>query len=202
MRLDDKIYAVKRVQFKDKENRVLKEVKSLSKLDSNFVVKYYNSWTEGKHLYIQMEYCPQTLADVLKDKERAFGRQSPDESMTVFEYFMSCELFRELLQCLEYLHNQNPKVIHRDLKPSNILISRTITNNTFIKLGDFGLATEHHRPSNSHTRGAGTPDYMAPEVHLYNTYDCRADVYSLSLPNGPPVIKYWKRLASGQSIMT
>ncbi|CAG2113380.1 unnamed protein product, partial [Medioppia subpectinata] len=66
-RLDDKIYAVKRVQFG--------EVKNLVKLDSDFVVKYYNSWLEFNHLFIQMEFCSQNLKSVLKDKPIVFERQ-------------------------------------------------------------------------------------------------------------------------------
>ncbi|CAG2111910.1 unnamed protein product, partial [Medioppia subpectinata] len=77
-RLDDKIYAVKRVQFgdfsEDKRQKVLAEVKSLAKLDSKYVVKYYNSWLESNHLFIQMEFCSQSLKSVLKDKPIVFER--------------------------------------------------------------------------------------------------------------------------------
>ncbi|CAG2119563.1 unnamed protein product, partial [Medioppia subpectinata] len=57
----------------EKKQRVLNEVKSLEKLDSIFVVKYYNSWTEGTHLYIHMEYCTQTLKHVLQVKQQGAG---------------------------------------------------------------------------------------------------------------------------------
>ncbi|CAG2114817.1 unnamed protein product, partial [Medioppia subpectinata] len=71
-RLDDKIYAIKIVQFRDfteeKKETVLKEVKYLTELDSEYVVKYYNSWLESNHLFIQMEFCSQSLKSVLKDK--------------------------------------------------------------------------------------------------------------------------------------
>lgn len=38
---------------------------------------------------------------------------------------------------LVYIHQQ--KIIHRDLKPMNIFLS----SNDHIKIGDFGLATNH-----------------------------------------------------------
>jgi serine/threonine protein kinase len=41
--------------------------------------------------------------------------------MTIFEYNFSSELFKEILECVNYLHKQN--IIHRDLKPENILIT-------------------------------------------------------------------------------
>ncbi|CAG2105915.1 unnamed protein product, partial [Medioppia subpectinata] len=178
--LDDNIYAVKKVQFEDnmEEKEMMREVENLRKLDSDFVVKYKNSWTEGKQLYIQMEYCSQTLASVLRDKQLVFGRQSA-EAMNLYEYFICCEIFRELLQCVRYLHELNPPFIHRDLKPDNILISYTSGNNTFVKLGDFGSATVNSRTFKSQTQGAATFKYMAPEAYSHNKYGLKSDIYSV-----------------------
>ncbi|CAG2103526.1 unnamed protein product, partial [Medioppia subpectinata] len=188
-RLDDKIYAVKRVQFGDfseeKKQKVLKEVKSLAKLDSNFVVKYYNSWLESNHLFIQMEFCSQNLKSVLKDKPIVFERQ-PEEEMNVFEFFISCEIFKQLLECVEYLHESNPRVIHRDLKPDNILINPNFKCNRCVKLCDFGLATDHNTDRHTasrygHTSGVGSIAYMAPEVIHCREYNHKSDIYSLSI---------------------
>ncbi|CAG2103831.1 unnamed protein product [Medioppia subpectinata] len=163
-RLDDKIYAVKRIQFgefsEEKKQKVIKEVKSLAKLDSDFVVKYYNSWLESNHLFIQMEYCSQSLRSLLENKPLVFERQ-PEDPMNVFEYFISCEIFKELLESVQFLHESNPPVIHRDLKPDNILIDRNFISNRFVKLCDFGLATDHNTDIQTtiryqHSSGVGT----------------------------------------------
>ncbi|CAG2110440.1 unnamed protein product, partial [Medioppia subpectinata] len=181
-RLDDKIYAVKRVQFGDfseeKKQKIMKEVKILSKLDSDFVVKYYNSWSEGKHVFIHMEYCCQTLGDVIKDKAIVFGRQS-SEAMNFYEYFISCEILCEFLQCIQYIHELKPPVIHRDLKPENILIVTNPKNKRFLRIGDFGVATDHGMTSMSHTSSVGTSQYMAPEV-FQSRYTTKVDIYSLA----------------------
>ncbi|CAG2120478.1 unnamed protein product, partial [Medioppia subpectinata] len=187
-RLDDKIYAVKRVQFGDisEETKqiVLKEANSLSKLDSDFVVKYEDSYLESNYLYIQMEFYSQSLRTVLKDKAIVFERQ-PEDQMNVFEYFISCEIFKELLECVEYLHESDPPVIHRNLKPENILIDLNFTSNRCVKLCDFGLATDHntHRQIVSpfvHSV-CGTFGYIAPEVLMGKEYDHKSDIYSLSI---------------------
>ncbi|CAG2100078.1 unnamed protein product [Medioppia subpectinata] len=163
----------------EKKQRVLKEVKIMSKLDSNYAVKYYNSWLESNHLYIQMELCSQSLKSVIKDKAIVFGRQS-EIAMNINEYYICCEIFKEILECVQYLHESKPPIIHRDLKPDNILIAHNVRNNRFIKLCDFGLATTHERQSMSHTAGAGTSAYMAPEVHQ-SRYTIMVDIYSLGV---------------------
>ncbi|CAG2110150.1 unnamed protein product [Medioppia subpectinata] len=194
-RLDDKIYAIKRMEFDFKDIsdqqklRRIEEVKNLVKLNSQYVVKCYYSWLECNYLYIQMEYCSQSLKSVLKDKHIVFGRQ-PDEAMKVFEYFISCEIFKEILECVHYLHTSCPQVIHRDLKPDNILIKHNIKFNRFIKLCDFGLATEHmptssvtssgNPVSQSHSPDTGTFQYIAPEVHK-RRYNTKADIYSMGV---------------------
>ncbi|CAG2115517.1 unnamed protein product, partial [Medioppia subpectinata] len=177
-RLNKRIYAVKRVRYEDEKNKsfALREVKTLSKLCSIFVVKYYHSWHECNHIYIQMEFCSQTFGTILKDKNQVFGRQS-SEPMNRYEYYICCEILRVLLECLQYLHELTPPVIHRDLKPNNILIP---SNNSFIKLGDFGLATDQERNDMSHTPGVGTPGYVAPEG-FHGKYTIISDIYSLAM---------------------
>ncbi|CAG2121893.1 unnamed protein product, partial [Medioppia subpectinata] len=151
-------------------------------MDSEFVVKYHNSWLESNHLYIQMEFCPQSLKSLLTDKAIVFERQTED-LMNIFEYFIACEIFKEILECVEYLHSSDPPVIHRDLKPENILIDPNFRFKRFVKLCDFGLATDHN--TNKHTASryehsvCGALGYMAPEVLLGKQYDHKSDIYSL-----------------------
>ncbi|CAG2119423.1 unnamed protein product, partial [Medioppia subpectinata] len=188
-RLDGKTYAVKKLKldrmekqlsegafFTEQDKRVEAEVKTLTKLNTEFVLKYYNSWTQEQHLYVFTEYCKQTLAEVLNEKHEAFGRQ-PTEPMESIEYFISCEIFRELLECLQYIHGLYPPVIHRNIKPNNIYISYDNKNSRFIKLGDFGLATDYEHRANTQSDPNGK--YMAPEVRDGSHYSIKADVYSV-----------------------
>ena len=121
---------------------MLREVKSLLKVESEFVVKYHNSWTEGPQLYIQMEFCSQSLRQILDSKPQLFGRQS-GQPVGCVEYYLSGHIFRELLECVAYIHGLQPQIIHRDLKAENVLIANNPTNGRFLKLCAFGLATDH-----------------------------------------------------------
>ncbi|CAG2167093.1 unnamed protein product, partial [Oppiella nova] len=120
-RFDEHIYAVKRIHKEDEIKNHM-EVKNLVKVRSKYVVQYYNSWTEGIILYIQMELCEYNLQNILEVKLQVFGRQL-GEAMDSVEYLISCEIFRQVLESVQYLHELNPQIIHRDLKPENILIT-------------------------------------------------------------------------------
>jgi len=148
----------------------------MAKLQSDRVVLYKHSWTENNEiLYIQMELCYSTLGDILLKKRNEFQRKE-FEVMSRLEYYVSSELFKEILKGVDYLHEK--KIIHRDLKPNNILITDG-TNRRFVKLADFGLATIHESEKQSHTKYLGTHSYTAPEVFHSKYYDSKADIYSL-----------------------
>ena len=126
-----------------------------------------------------MEFCSQNLRNILEVKPQVFGRQL-GEPMDCVEYFISCEIFRQILESVQYLHELNPQIIHRDLKPENILIAENVRNGRFVKLCDFGLAVEHQKESQSHSKHKGTPKYMAPELDQ-SKYTTKADIYSLGI---------------------
>ncbi|XP_054163634.1 kinase and exchange factor for Rac B-like [Oppia nitens] len=186
-------YAIKIINILDSDKpndqilqNVWKESKMLSKLNPQFVVKYYDSWIENNQFFIQMELCSQSLQNILEIKPNVLKRQT-SQVMDFFEYYISCQIFKEIVECVEYLHHTcRPQVIHRDLKPYNILTVERPNNNRFIKLCDFGLATVHEpqvheREFMKHTSAVGNPKYMAPEVNLGIIYNTKADIYSLGV---------------------
>ncbi|XP_054161281.1 uncharacterized protein LOC128959358 [Oppia nitens] len=162
-------------------NVFYKEIDKVTKIKTQYLVYIFGFWAFNNCIYISMEYCLMNLKEAIKLKTQVFGRQSSDEPMDCMEYYITCELLLEVLECVRYLHELQPPVIHRDLKPDNILIADDIINGRFVKLCDLGLITVHEKVSQSHTSGVGSPKYMAPEVISGRKYDTKADVYSISV---------------------
>lgn len=124
------------------------------------VVQVLGACTLPPNLFIAFEYVPTTLHGVLHetsmeiDKKRVVG-------------FML-----DALRAFRYLHSRKPPITHRDVKPANFLVTRSWT----VKLCDFGLASGSKAPT------AGTPAYMAPELHAGETnYTTAVDIYALGV---------------------
>ena len=123
-----------------------------------------------------MEFCEYSLDDIINMKNTF------DSSLNAINYYISSELFREVLECVQYLHSRDPPIIHRDLKPQNILITMNgYKSGRFVKLCDFGIAVEHKFHNMSHTSKQGTAKYMSPEVEKGRKYNTKADIYSLGI---------------------
>lgn len=82
-------------------------------------------------------------------------------------------LVGEACEALAYVHAQG--VVHRDVKPSNLIRSRD-----GVVLVDFGVARPAAVGLDAGTAVAGTPGYMAPEVHAGGAVTPRSDVYSVA----------------------
>jgi serine/threonine protein kinase len=209
-RKTNEMFALKQIPIKIEDiEKVSNELKIMDKLKSEFVVKYVHSWHENNYhlsqdnrdvtdgsslssgnsllynpysetlLNIQLELCLFTLREAMTKLDKEL-KQKPANMLAPIGYYVSCEMMIEMLECVEYLHIQDPPIIHRDLKPSNILISLG-SNGRFIKLSDFGLSTTHQFDYESHSQAKGTLKYMAPEVLASKYYDTKADIYSLGI---------------------
>lgn len=73
---------------------------------------------------------------------------------------------------------EQKKIVHRDIKPGNIFYSGQVG----FKLGDFGVSrTMSSINSGMSAGGAGTIQFMAPEVYSGQQFDNTADIYSLGV---------------------
>lgn len=66
----------------------------------------------------------------------------------------------QIINSLQFLHDDYNLVIHRDLKLGNLFIDGDMR----IKLGDFGLAAKLVMKDERRKTVCGTPNYIAPEI--------------------------------------
>ncbi|MFL6275475.1 MAG: protein kinase domain-containing protein [Blastocatellia bacterium] len=94
------------------------------------------------------------------------------------------EIILPVCRVLAEVHEQG--IVHRDIKPDNIFLHRG-KDGEVVKVVDFGLAKIFGDEANIATANTVTggivctPAYMAPERMTSDSYDGRADVYSLGV---------------------
>ena len=142
-------------------SKINAELKILSKLDSQFVVNFFDSFASSDtiHYMLVFELCLGDLKQLIIAKKT-----------NVTENLVLSLLYAALVG-LNYLHHQ--KIIHRDIKASNIMVSK----NFEVKIGDFGSATMEPNPRTL----IGTPCWIAPEVSSDEPYDFKVDIWSLGI---------------------
>lgn len=165
-KLDGRQYAVKKIRLKDKSlpvnDRILREVATLSRLQHQHVVRYYQAWFEteiggacGDSGWGSTTAGSASYSNMGTNSANAMGTDNKSESTylyiqmeycprtmrQVFESYSSLfgkefawHLFRQIVEGLAHIHAQG--IIHRDLTPSNIFFDAR----NDIKIGDFGLA--------------------------------------------------------------
>ncbi|KAI8819541.1 uncharacterized protein EV422DRAFT_497758, partial [Fimicolochytrium jonesii] len=151
------LMAVKEIRFTDVTSletvqRAIKdEMNVLQLLHHPNIIEYYGVEVHRDKLYIFMEYCPQSIAQLIDHG----GRFNDERATKVYA--------KQLLRGVEYLHNKG--IVHRDIKPANTLLGQEGQ----IKYVDFGASKIYKTQKTVVVNGeantlVGTPHYIAPEV--------------------------------------
>ncbi|KAG6354337.1 hypothetical protein INS49_004942, partial [Diaporthe citri] len=155
----DRPVAVKRMlrSFYDiatRETRLLREVD----LHPN-VIRYYAQLERGDFIYIALQLCEASLADVV---------EKPSHFRTLAELGSKNPLgvLKQVTKGLDHLHSL--QIVHRDLKPQNILITTDMDGEPLILVSDFGLCKKLENGQSSlgatTAHNAGTAGWRAPEL--------------------------------------
>ncbi|XP_062855456.1 serine/threonine-protein kinase ULK1a [Trichomycterus rosablanca] len=146
-----------------------KEIKILKELKHENIVSLLDFQEISGCVYLVMEYCNGgDLAEYLQSK----GSLSEDTIRSFVQ---------QIASAMSILRSKG--IIHRDLKPQNILLSystarRAGPNNICVKLADFGFA-RYLQVNTMAATLCGSPMYMAPEVIMSQSYDAKADLWSV-----------------------
>ena len=127
----------------------------------------------GSLAYLVMELLRgRSLADELRDSGKLAARRC-------------AQIIASVCSALAQAHAAG--IVHRDIKPSNVFLHHD-NDEELVKVIDFGIAKLSDETRDPELDAAtvtgmfvGTPAYMAPERLLNETYDGRADVYSVGV---------------------
>ena len=140
------------------------EIDILSQLQHPHIMRLYETFEDARYHYLVTEEMHGgELFDRVVAKMFYTEREARDTCLVLF-------------RAMEYLHSRN--VAHRDLKPENLLLL-SATDDTQLKIADFGFAKRTNGTDACLTTQCGTPGYVAPEVLKGDLYGTKADMWSL-----------------------
>jgi len=168
----DTIYALKLFPYTDKrpspeymyEARFsdLKHPNIIEIIEKTYKKKNPLKGKQGTVSYLVLEYAPYgSFHDLLS------------ESKLIFDEKLTRTYFHQLINGLEYLHNEG--IAHLDIKPANLLMG----NNYILKICDFGFS---YKEGDTDIVSEGTSYYRAPEIKEKSCNNPKAaDIYSAGI---------------------
>ncbi|GAW82986.1 calcium-dependent protein kinase [Plasmodium gonderi] len=163
------VYAVKIIKKKKKlkknlsfEKMVKNEIKYLSVMSHENIIKFKDFFEDKNKFYIILEKC---------DGGELFYKVIKNKCLLESE---SAYIVRQICCALEYLHSKN--IIHRDIKAENFLFKNKNTKS--IKLIDFGMAKKMN--CEYLTELCGSPHYISPEL-IRKKYTISSDIWALGV---------------------
>lgn len=157
-RSDGKLLIMKKMEI---DEDAFSEAKILQSLDCKHIVKYFDSFRDENYFYIVMEYAEGGDLSTLLKKQN--GKLPLAQKLKIMS---------GLCNAIYYIHSRD--IMHRDIKPNNVFLDKKGN----VLLGDFGLS-KNLNGSNQTRTYCGTPIFMAPEVKNHQSYDKKADIYSI-----------------------
>src|SRR5215813_2061964 len=162
--------AIKETLLMDDNYRkaIEREARLLNSLKHAALPRVSDHFLEENGQFLVMEYIPgEDLSHMI-------------ESGTAFEVDRILKWAEQLLDALEYLHDQSIPVIHRDIKPQNL----KLTASDQIILLDFGLAKGNPTDAGHQTAAKSifgySRNYASLEQIQGTGTDPRSDLYSLA----------------------
>ena len=167
---ENKFYAIKRLNFKDinekEKKQINNEVSLIKNLKHPNVISYKDSFNDVDNYFnIVTTFCEG--GDIYNKIQKQNG-----------EFFKEEQILNWMVQILlglNYIHKNG--IIHRDIKPQNIFIQ----NKHIICIGDFGIAKIINQiQTQTMTSIIGTPLYMSPEsFNEPNSKNLASDIWSM-----------------------
>jgi len=163
-------YAIKivtKAKLTEEDDRALQdEISILSEMRHPNIICLYETFEDPKFYYLVTE---EMHGGELFDRVVAKSYYNEKEAR---------DAVKILLEALKYCHSR--KVAHRDLKPENLLL-QSPTDDSQLKLADFGFAKRCEGGEECLTTQCGTPGYVAPEILEGVPYGTKSDMWSIGV---------------------
>ena len=153
--------AVKTARVGRESTHGVEEARTLARLEHPHIVRVYHAERSGNSWFIVYEF---VAGGTLHAWVERCGPLAPSRAL---------QLATQAAQGLSFAHRQG--TLHRDVKPQNLMLSE----DGWLKIGDFGLALDLRSQNLGVLPNAGTPAFLAPELWSGAAPSAAADVYSL-----------------------
>jgi len=165
---NNNIYVIKKIlklNNKEEKKEIKNETNILASINNEYIVKYYESFSDDDSFNIVMEYCEgldlRRFIDEHKKKNKFLEKE------------LIYQIISDICLGIKEIHNKN--LIHRDLKPDNLFIGSDFK----IKIGDFGISKQLDIYNDYAKTPVGTLRYTAPEIIKGQKYNNKVDIWSL-----------------------
>ena len=167
LRSSGAIYALKVIDTTGLHEQDLANLKREIQLHRSFshpnVIGFYDSFQEGKKVYILLELASNSSLFFYVDQQKGLPEH------------LALRFLWQTARGLGYLHSRG--VIHRDVKPENVIFDAKFD----AKICDFGWAALVKDHLEQRKSVCGTYEYMAPEIFYQKGHSAKADIWCLGI---------------------
>ncbi|KAH0484034.1 MAG: uncharacterized protein KVP18_004466 [Porospora cf. gigantea A] len=144
-----------------------REIQIHATVEHPHIVRHRFHLEDDDNFYLGMEYA--TGGGLFKTLRAARTFKPSTASRYIYE----------VLLATQFLHSHG--IIHRDLKPENLLLFKTDTGESTIKLSDFGWSNESNSEKQGRLTFCGTLEYLAPEMVQGHAHDTSLDMWAVGV---------------------
>ena len=151
---------------KEDETSLRQEVDVMKDLHHENVVEFIDFFEEENFFYVVLEFLEGgELFDRIVEKNCYNEKEARDVVSTI-------------LKGMKYCHDKG--IVHRDMKPENLLLVSK-SDDSSVKLADFGHAIRCGNQKLHLATHAGTPGFVAPEVLQNKAIDKAVDMWAIGV---------------------
>ena len=166
---ENKFYYIRKIQLKDESKedleKIKNEVKIISSIDNDYIIKYIKSFVKNNSFIVVTEYYEQITLRQLINKYK--------KDKKLINQNLIYHIIKEISLGLKEIHNKN--IIHGNLTPDNLFF----TNDNKLKIGNFGVFSKLSNYNEYLISQKNYYNYLSPELLKDEVITNKIDIWSL-----------------------